>query len=549
MKKLFTFLVASLFSVVAFAQLPAGAFAPDFSLYEINRTTGTMITDQTINLYSMLNDYKTVYIDVSASTCSPCYSFHQTGTLETLYNNFGPNSTVNDSRVLFVEGAQTGNSWASLTGQVSGTWNCVNVPYPVIPLAIAPNAPNNYNSFHSGYNIAYFPTIYMICPNRQVFELDRDGTNQANAYHNLIATMCPTWTNTYDALVSMKTDIKSVYNCHYEFSPQIVLQNMGSATMTSAEIRITHNSDVQTINWTGNLEQFDWQNVDLPSVSGTDGGDHTYSVEVVSINGNTNQGTNSFTKNFLVQTSSTISELSQNFSSENITPWNLVDYTDGYCFVYGEAGALVFNAYSISNGGTAELSAPMLNFANVANPGLTFDIAYKRYNNNSKEKVQVKASGDCGETWTTVYTKQGAELATGANTSSNYVATASDYRTESVDLSAFANMDKVLLKFVFTSTYGNNVWLDNINIGNDVVAVENFENSMLSVYPNPAKDLLNVTYDKNIERAEIYDVYGRLVKTFTTVGNTINISDLSTGVYMINFTTEDGVCVKKIVKE
>ena len=241
--------------------------------------------------------------------------------------------------------------------------------------------------------------------------------------------------------------------------------------------------------------------------------------------------------------------MSQNFSSENITPWNLVDYTDGYCFVYGETGALVFNAYSISNGGTAELSAPMLNFANVANPGLTFDIAYKRYNNNSKEKVQVKVSGDCGETWTTVYTKQGADLATGANTSSNYVATASDYRTESVDLSAFAYADKVLLKFVFTSNYGNNIWLDNINIGNDVVAVENFENSALSVYPNPAKDVLSVTYDKNIERVEIYDVYGRLVKTFTAVGNTINISDLSAGVYMINFTTEDGVCVKKIVKE
>ena len=73
MKIIFTLFAAMLLVVMSYAQLTDGAIAPDFSLYEINKTSGDMITDQTINLYSMLNDYKTVFIDVSATTCSPCY--------------------------------------------------------------------------------------------------------------------------------------------------------------------------------------------------------------------------------------------------------------------------------------------------------------------------------------------------------------------------------------------------------------------------------------------------------------------------------------------
>ena len=155
MKKIFTLFAAMAMMAFSYAQLSDGSTAPDFSLYEIDKTTGDMITSQTINLYNMLNDYKTVYIDVSATTCGPCYSFHQTGTLESIYNNYGPNSTVNDSRVLFVEGAQTGSTWAAINGSAgSSYWDCTHsygsttelVPYPVIPLYISQVYPFQFHN-------------------------------------------------------------------------------------------------------------------------------------------------------------------------------------------------------------------------------------------------------------------------------------------------------------------------------------------------------------------------------------------------------------------
>lgn len=556
MKKIFTLFTALLFVAFSYAQLPDGSIAPDFNLYEINKSTGTMITDHTINLYDMLNDYKTVYIDVSATTCSPCLSFHQSGTLESIYNNYGPNSTVNDSRVLFIEGASTGNSWAAINGSAgSDYWDCTHVygsstqlvPYPVIPLRLSPNYTSNYNSFHSGYNIHYFPTIYMVCPNRMVFNMDGSSTNVATQYHNYSLSVCPEISHQNDAYIVPGIYSDGAYFCEYSFTPVITVQNVGSANMTSATFRLTHGTDVQDIPWTGNLAQYATTQVTLAPVTGTQSGTQTFQVEVIDVNGVADEGSvrNIHTETYSAQVSSEISTASQNFANaSSLDPWLLVDHSDGYCFIY--QGALCFNSYSASDGETAELYAPMLNLSTSTSSVLTFDYCYRRYSNNSNERMQVMVSSDCGSTWTPVFDKSGSTLATMSNTTQNYIA--SEYQTETVDLSNYLGVDRLLLKFVFTSDYGNNIWLDNINITSPV-AVENVDRSELAIFPNPVKDVLTINYDKEISQIDVYDVNGKLVKTFTTVGSTINVSDLSSGVYMLNLQTEDGLVVKKIVKE
>lgn len=562
MKKIFTLFAAMAMAAFSYAQLPDGSTAPDFSLYEIDKTSGQMITSQTINLYSMLNDYKTVYIDVSATTCDPCYSFHQTGTLESIYNNYGPNSTVNDSRVLFIEGAQTGNSWNALIGNASNTHDFIHtygsftevVPYPFIPLYFSPNyvsgdASCNYYTFHSGYDIGYFPTIYMVCPNRMIFELDRHGGDESATYHGYINSKCPAWNHTNDAALGLGRVTNNVYYCDLNVQPQVEVQNMGSATMTSATFRVTHGNDVQTMNWTGNLAQFDKEIVTLPTITGTDNGQHTLTVEIVSVNGQPDEGSsyNTHTETFNAQVVSNISTASQNFSSaSNLGDWSVVDNTGGYFGIY--AGALRLRAWSASSGTTGECYAPLMNFSNVSAPSLKFNYAHRRYS-SANEKLQVMVSTDCGATWSTVWEKSGTALATVTSGSGEFNATASQYQTAWFNLTECANQSSVIIKFVFTSGYGNNVFVDNIEILNSPVGIEEVEEGCLAIFPNPVKDVLTINYDKAISQIDVYDVNGKLVKTFTTVGSTVNVSDLSAGVYMLNLQTEDGLIVKKIVKE
>lgn len=564
MKKVFTLFAALLLTVLTYAQLPDASIAPDFQLYEIDKTTGNMITNQTINLYDMLNDYKTVFIDVSATTCSPCYAFHYGGTLEHLYNNYGPNSSVNDTRVLFIEGASTGNSWEAINGTSGNTWDCTHVygsttelvPYPVIPLRIAPNYPSNYNSFHSGYNIAYFPTVYMVCPNRMIYNLNHPSTDASASFHDLSVQWSPAINNTNDAFIGFKNPSAPIFYCNYSFTPSITMQNVGTANITSATLRVTDGTNVQTVPWTGNLAQFETTQVSLAPVSGSGEGVHNVVIEIVDVNGVPDEGSvrNSHTETFSVISTSSGSSSFQDFSSDNIAPWNIADYTSSGgiipssgMFVYNDA--LVFNAYSISSGKKCELIAPMMDFTNISDPNITFKYAHKRYGSYN-ERLKVMASNDCGDTWTVLWNKAGAQLATAGSSTNNYTTPVeSDFKTAEIDLSQFAGQDNVIIKLEFTSGYGNNVWVDDINISNGPLAVESVDNNKLSIFPNPAKDVLNINYDKAINQIDVYDVNGKLVKSFNTVYGSINVSDLSTGMYMLNIQTEEGLIVKSIVKE
>ena len=554
MKKIFTLFAAMMLAAVSYAQLPDGSIAPDFTVYEINKTTGEMITDQPINLYNLLDNKKAVFIDISATWCGHCWNFHQTGTLDDLWTNYGPNSSNYDSYVIWMEG-DAGNypalsgTGADADGYASqGDW-LNGVEFPIVPLNMDPNTPNK-NTILNGYSLAYFPTVYLVCPSRMAFEMSRNGSNQAQQWHNLISTKCPSTTNTNDAALGVERSSKTIYYCDYSIQPKLTLQNVGTANLTSATLRLTHGSEVQTIPWTGNLAQYETTLLTLPTVSGTENGNRTFTVEIVDVNGQPDEGNtlNSHSETFLNQSESSTATAVQKFASSNITPWYLEDNTNGYCYIY--QGQLLFNAYSIPSGRKAELYAPLMNFTNAPAPKISFDLCYKRRNDNSNDKLQIMASSDCGATWTTVFNKSGEELATGSNTTQNYVPAASAYQTQTVELEGFASKDKVIIKFVFTSAKGNNIWMDNINIMDGATDIEDVEqSSSIAIFPNPAKEVLNITSDKAISQIDVYDVNGKMVKSFTSVGSTLNIKDLATGVYMLNVTTEDGVIVKKIVKE
>lgn len=85
--------------------------------------------------------------------------------------------------------------------------------------------------------------------------------------------------------------------------------------------------------------------------------------------------------------------------------------------------------------------------------------------------------------------------------------------------------------------------------------IENDTIDALKLYPNPVKDVLTITVDKEekIISYEIFDNYGSRVKkeklTVASNEQNVNLTELKKGFYIINIETDKGSYKEKIIKE
>lgn len=74
-------------------------------------------------------------------------------------------------------------------------------------------------------------------------------------------------------------------------------------------------------------------------------------------------------------------------------------------------------------------------------------------------------------------------------------------------------------------------------------------NGEVLVYPNPARNIINIESNNEIKEIVVYNLLGQKIKQYHSAVNTIDISDIANGIYVINITTDKGVTTKKFIKE
>ncbi|MEN0048037.1 MAG: T9SS type A sorting domain-containing protein, partial [Bacteroidota bacterium] len=88
-------------------------------------------------------------------------------------------------------------------------------------------------------------------------------------------------------------------------------------------------------------------------------------------------------------------------------------------------------------------------------------------------------------------------------------------------------------------------------ITGNTTATDNWEASGLSIYPNPINDVLRLEHnsDTRIERIEILNPQGQVMKVFIRPSSTILLSDLPLGLYLLKAQIDDHFYHTQIIKQ
>ncbi len=109
------------------------------------------------------------------------------------------------------------------------------------------------------------------------------------------------------------------------------------------------------------------------------------------------------------------------------------------------------------------------------------------------------------------------------------------------------------LESIYDATKRNGVFNDcwNFFFSSLVTGIHDNDEEALSVYPNPAKDLVTINCKNKIEKIELISINGQFIKSVECSSNfeIIDIQDVSNGLYVLRCKTSTGVFTKKIVKQ
>lgn len=89
---------------------------------------------------------------------------------------------------------------------------------------------------------------------------------------------------------------------------------------------------------------------------------------------------------------------------------------------------------------------------------------------------------------------------------------------------------------------------DSLTLTKAIVGINEVSAESINIYPNPTNGFVQVNIEKkNLKKINIYDIYGRLVKTVTTTKFSMN--NHLNGLYLLVIETNNEIIIEKLIKE
>ena len=250
-------------------------------------------------------------------------------------------------------------------------------------------------------------------------------------------------------------------------------------------------------------------------------------------------------------------ERATNASSPNLSP---IDNNEN------SASFRIRSLEFIDAGETHTLMTPGIDLSDLDAPVRAyFDLAYAKRSGNTSDILEVHVSDDCGRTWSKRWDRECNEdtddLSTngGGNVVFPYTPTSAHWEQQNVNINNYAGRSNVSLKFVFSGSGGNWLYIDNFVVcETSQLSLNNDSFSDLNIFPNPSKGDATIEFslykDSKIE-ISLSNLYGAVLSQermdLKAELNSIQLKDLHSslkaGVYFIKITQNGITTTKKVV--
>jgi hypothetical protein len=360
--------------------------------------------------------------------------------------------------------------------------------------------------------------------------------------------------------------------CTPVFAPSITLRNLGVQTLTSASIyaSIDGGTPVKTA-WTGSLISRNSANITLSNLTAVTG-KHVLKIYITDPNGSVDgeMKNDTLVTNFQYYPP-VAPPLTEGFESSTFPPqaWDIVNPDAYYTWERvtgvaktGNASVVIRNLDYAQNDQKDYLRLPLVTIAEADSAFLTFQVAAAVQTdpataNNVWDTLQVLVSTDCGNTYTSIYKKWGSSLITRKTAvTSSFVPAANEWRKDSVNLTGYINQGPIMVAFLNTSEYENNVYLDDVNLYK-VFINPNLKARGILMTPNPTSGVVSIQFypnPTNLRGIAIFDFNGRKIIE-RQIGNNgganrydFDLGPYASGIYTVRVVYTDKTVTQKVLK-
>lgn len=359
-------------------------------------------------------------------------------------------------------------------------------------------------------------------------------------------------------------------------TPVVRMTNLGSTAVNSLTFDYKVNGTTNTYNWTGELTDAKYLDIELPELNLSENGRYNIDIFYSNANGETvteNWLFNSQTCSFNVVSPSIALPYTEDFEDVDLFQNHWIEQGSGNYLTWSQAevgkdasiGLFMLNTLlAYENYGLIEtLHSNSYDYSSAEKPALSFDIACQNTHYTTAvfsqdlyltDTLEILMTKDNGNTYTSIFKKWGDDLRTYTEELVDPLdmnlyfvePTADEWKTWDLDLSSYQPNANTRFKFNCISGSGSFMILDNIKFYDKAaVSVADERVTELNVYPNPvmiaqplvinfnSKKSGNVTislYNENGEKsATLYN--GMIAEGTNTLA--VNIPNLAKGAFII----------------